>query len=641
MSIPNNITKEHLILAIKKIDEEGIPTGGKSQYYDVIVHGKTYPPKLVVSYANIFANGEELDRTSFRGGLDTPCFNLLTENGFTIQEKPGETITNDAPNIWFVTQGETFSENRGMRYLWAPKEGKDGRSRFYWENVSKVKSGDIIFNYSRGIKGISIATSDGYSAKNAYDDSTWTNEGYRVDIELHNLSQPIPRELIAENINDFNRLLNPVRNKPFNKKGSVNQGYLFEFTKEAGAYLRYLHGKNFGIPKVDNVFNSIVPNVLPVNGSLQIGFLNEIFLDVGLFYDFRLTHRFTASLLSKPFVILTGLTGSGKTKLAQAFAQFISESKDQYEIIAVGADWTNRDPLLGYPDGLDKNRYVMPESGVLQLLMRAKDDLERPYFLILDEMNLSHVERYFADFLSCIESGEPIKLHDNEEIKEVPKEIRIPKNVFVIGTVNIDETTHMFSPKVLDRAHTIEFRVDEKDMVTFFQYAQDIDLKKLEGKGADMAESFVALSKDRSVSMEVNDAIKDILLNFFRALKPLGAEFGYRSANEIRRFIAMLIKLDGSDSNEVKDQYIDYAVIQKLLPKLHGSRKKLKHPLSALAKLCLNDGAAIKDEQILKMAMDYEKEMEDINIKYPLSFEKILRMLRSAETNGYASFAEA
>ena len=116
-------------------------------------------------------------------------------------------------------------------------------------------------------------------------------------------------------------------------------------------------------------------------------------------------------------VVITGLSGSGKTKLAQAFALWICESEEQYKIIPVGADWTNREPLLGYPNALEANKYVTPENGALDLINRARLDITKPYFLILDEMNLSHVERYFADFLSTMESGGTIPLH-NIEVEE-------------------------------------------------------------------------------------------------------------------------------------------------------------------------------------------------------------------------------
>ena len=84
MALPANITKEHLIKAIEKIDKEGIPKDGDSQYYDVVYNGKKYPPKVIVSYANIFANGNEINRNAFKGGINTECFVLLQNNGFEI-----------------------------------------------------------------------------------------------------------------------------------------------------------------------------------------------------------------------------------------------------------------------------------------------------------------------------------------------------------------------------------------------------------------------------------------------------------------------------------------------------------------------------------------------------------------------------
>src|SRR5690606_19952454 len=111
---------------------------------------------------------------------------------------------------------------------------------------------------------------------------------------------------------------------------------------------------------------------------------------------------------------------------------------------------------------------VKPENGILDLLLKAKENIHKPFFIILDEMNLSHVERYFADFLSIMETGEDIILFkDFKEKNEIPAKITWPQNVFIIGTVNIDETTYMFSPKVLDRANTIEFRITAQEMEDF------------------------------------------------------------------------------------------------------------------------------------------------------------------------------
>ena len=125
--------------------------------------------------------------------------------------------------------------------------------------------------------------------------------------------------------------------------------------------------------------------------------------NAGLVYSDKLITRYVSSLATKPFVLLSGLSGSGKTKLAQSFSQWMCEDKKQYCIVPVGADWTNREPLLGYPNALNTDDYILPENGALQLIIEAnkEENQNKPYFLILDEMNLSHVERYFCRLFEC------------------------------------------------------------------------------------------------------------------------------------------------------------------------------------------------------------------------------------------------
>lgn len=220
MAFPTNIDKSHLLKAIEKIDLEGIPKDGNSQYYDVVHKDKRYPPKVIVSYANLYANNIILERNSFHGGLGSPCFKLLEKNGFEIIKK----LDNNSyePNIWFVTQGATFTPDRGMKFLWAPKEGKNNTKRFYWDNVLKVSEGDIIFNYSHGIRGISIAKSDGYNAKNSDPDSSWREDGFKVDIDFFEFDRIIDMEEINSKKSEFDLALKEVKNKPFNLKGKVN-----------------------------------------------------------------------------------------------------------------------------------------------------------------------------------------------------------------------------------------------------------------------------------------------------------------------------------------------------------------------------------------------------------------------------------
>ena len=370
--------------------------------------------------------------------------------------------------------------------------------------------------------------------------------------------------------------------------------------------------------------------------------------EAGLVFSNQLIQRFVASLCTKPFVICSGLSGSGKTKLAQAFVQWISVDDSQYVIVPVGADWTNREPLLGYPNALDKEEYVSPENGVLDLMIRAKQNIEnqeeptKPYFLILDEMNLSHVERYFADFLSTMESGDAIPLHKiqpepTKDLITVPQTLKLPKNLFIIGTVNIDETTYMFSPKVLDRANTIEFRLTEKDLADFIASDKKLDMDLLKAQGANMSDGFMGMALKES-DKNLKPSEKD-LKQFFSELKKSGAEFGYRTASEIGRLMFMLKEL-----GESGDNLLDIAIMQKLLPKLHGSRNKLTKVLPLLGGFCLTDNSKIKEDYLDKFVSNNLTEVElkaDTNIKYKISFEKICRMYKNAVENGFASYAEA
>ncbi len=346
------------------------------------------------------------------------------------------------------------------------------------------------------------------------------------------------------------------------------------------------------------------------------------FESAGLILRKAIVQRFIASLLAKRFLILTGLSGSGKTKLAHAFAAWISGAEDQYRLVAVGADWTTNENVLGYQDALQAGIYRKPSNGALDVILRAENDLTRPYFLILDEMNLSHVERYFADILSAVESGEEIALHSStENLKAseddpltVPPKIRLPENLFIIGTVNVDETTYMFSPKVLDRANVIEFRATADDIAAFLEAPSKVDMEALATKGAAFGSAFVAEAKtDAQLEVATAADLKVRLTEIFGALAPIGAEFGFRTAYEITRFTHFHAKLTG-EGWQFKDA-LDAQVLQKLLPKLHGSERRLGPVLKALEAFCTTH------------------ECDD-------SLKKIRRM-QDRLKDGFTSFAEA
>ena len=405
----------------------------------------------------------------------------------------------------------------------------------------------------------------------------------------------------------------------------------YSIYEENGSY--FFSDKTQGKIKIDQV-------------AFDISSFQNACKNAGLVYTDKLITRFVSSLLTKPFVILTGLSGSGKTKLAQAYVQWLCEDKTQYCIVPVGADWTNREPLLGYVNALNNKEYILPENGALQLLIRANKNQEKPYFLILDEMNLSHIERYFADFLSVMESKDKFKLHSSEsnlnltdgdkfeKSIEVPNVLDWPKNLFVVGTVNIDETTYMFSPKVLDRANVIEFRINETEMDSYLNEAKDVTA--LNGEGKSMGESFVTIATEKAKAN--SDTLKTTLNNFFSTLQEVGAEFGYRTASEIQTLFGQ-IDVVNPDFSEKENEKIDIAIMQKLLPKLHGSRSKLTPILKTLATLCYQNNEDFTLEQKDKV---FETVKEDTRtVQNPISLEKITRMYHNVIANGFTSYAEA
>ena len=347
--------------------------------------------------------------------------------------------------------------------------------------------------------------------------------------------------------------------------------------------------------------------------------LENAFSEAGLLLDPVAIRRFSVSLLSKKFCILTGLAGSGKTKIAEAFAMWLCASPDQYRIVAVGADWTSNENLLGYADALQTGVYRPPVNGALELILRAHADTTNPYFLILDEMNLSHVERYFADFLSAMESSNaPLSLHGvaaglqaggvgGAGGVEVPSSVALPDNLFIIGTVNVDETTYMFSPKVLDRANVIEFRATAAQMGAFLDDPAGIDLDGLASQGAGFATAFVARAQadaDISALVDTQGAavapkLKADLLQVFDALVGVGAEFGFRTAKEIARFMVIHKELSGLDW-QYKDA-LDAQVVQKLMPKLHGSARKLDAVLKALDTFATQHALVLTGEKVKRM----------------------------------------
>ncbi|SCG85417.1 MrcB family domain-containing protein [Methanobacterium congolense] len=362
----------------------------------------------------------------------------------------------------------------------------------------------------------------------------------------------------------------------------------------------------------------------------------EFLVESGYFFDPKIVENFLLSLKVKPFVILTGNSGTGKTKLAQLFARY---QLSNYNIVPVGANWTENRHLLGFYNIITKN---YQETTALTLITEASKNSQIPHFLILDEMNLSHVERYFADFLSSMESQEAIPLHSNED-NNVPNELKIPGNLLVVGTVNVDETTYMFSPKVLDRANTIEFSTSpaksymlndygEYQLTGNSEYLED-PLSNLEIRDCKLSQLKEELE---DVKIEGGDYLWDVLAdevnNFQEVLGKAGFDFGFRVIDEILRFMYVAWIYEGRP--EIWDnwmRYFDAQIKQKMLPKLHGSQRVLENVLMELFELCYTEAVEPSPRYFGDLKSDK-------NVKYLSSALKIQEMDKVLYEQRYVSF---
>ncbi|WP_270922669.1 McrB family protein [Pseudomonas aeruginosa] len=268
--------------------------------------------------------------------------------------------------------------------------------------------------------------------------------------------------------------------------------------------------------------------------------------DPALQFPKELIGQLDAGLWSHPrrhFAVLTGLSGAGKTQLARGYARSLWQNSDALQdgllIVPVQPGWHDPASLLGYVNPLDNDTYVRTKA--LDFLLRASANPSRPYTLVLDEMNLSHPEQYLAPLLSAMETGDDIELHAQDaEVNGVPCSIPYPANLVLIGTVNMDETTHGLSDKVLDRASVIEF--------------WDIDVDEFPGW------------EKSSLQEERLQEVRHLMKSLMQALRPVRLHFGWRTLHDV---IGYLQEAERGGVIEFS-RALDQAIYTKILPKLRG-----------------------------------------------------------------------
>ena len=358
---------------------------------------------------------------------------------------------------------------------------------------------------------------------------------------------------------------------------------------------------------------------------------------------------YLTAIKSKPFLLLAGVSGTGKSRIVRELAracweagseEYKAQKPKNFEMVQVKPNWHDSGELIGYVSRVSgKAEFVAGDF--LKFVAKAWEDLETPYFLCLDEMNLAPVEQYFAEYLSVVESRkrnddgmvvtDPILKKANEEWyyiltasltsdevirKQFNEEgISLPQNLIVIGTVNMDETTFSFSRKVLDRAMTIE--MNEVDLYGGLTGRHE-EIGKIGNN------ELVGTAVEGVDVYGENKDVCDIAIGYLSKLNEIleGTPFkvAYRTRNEFLLYVVNnLPYCKDKEGKELPEGYViaralDEITSMKILSRIEGDDTKVKESLLDKLMNAIKDGLseiAGEENPVESVSIAKLKEMKD------------------------------
>lgn len=319
-----------------------------------------------------------------------------------------------------------------------------------------------------------------------------------------------------------------------------------------------------GLSKIDEKYSGFEVESVPTDDitleDLATKFRNYLAKEEHLYFDIETIRIFLASLGTSHFMILEGLSGTGKSSLPRFFAKFINA---KVTFIPVQATWRDKSSLLGYFNDFSR---IYNETDFLLSLYEAGYNPDQINIFVLDEMNISRVEYYFADFLSVLEyPSDEWKIRIMQlpygfvsPTKLIDGNLQVTPNSFFIGTANKDDSTFSIADKVYDRSITVDFQTKNEP----FSVKEEVEPIHLSYS------KLSSLFKDAS-AIEENHLTKEDLQKFNSVTDYIYEEFdvafGNRILNQIETIVPLYIALGGK-----KEEILDFMLTRKVLCKLEG-----------------------------------------------------------------------
>ncbi|MCP4886912.1 MAG: AAA domain-containing protein [Planctomycetaceae bacterium] len=572
---------------------------------------------------------------------------------------PTAQVGNDMPNYWLLAPGEggvlwdrwqadgvatigwrevgdlsTFADVQSLAErvsVACPDSGSKKVARMLWQFYRTMKPGDVVFA-KRGRSGV-------YG---------W---GEVIgDYEYHEQRTPHPyvRSIEWKNVEEVNMpttLLLPMQTLT---QMDTNHQFLCEMRRQYDGVpgLEDLDCEEEEIEVVDTEAIELPPETDLADSTDRL--IEAIEAEGYVFQPWQIATYITA-LRTKPFVILAGVSGTGKSKLPALVAKLTTGKIDR---ISVRPDWTDSSDVLGYVDLQDQFR----PGVVLKSARSASSDPQRYHVCLLDEMNLARVEHYFAEALSAMEDRRKVASGGFETSKLIAQalpstylawqEQTMPANFSIVGTVNMDESSHSFSRKVLDRAFTLE--LSEVDL--------DLDRPTPTPDSSEPvywppafwfcgATRLAECNQSLPAFRENAERATTLLQKANKCLVHSQLQVGYRTRDEIVLFLLNANDLPSAFRTHSGSQVdpLDLAMMMKVLPRLVGGSISIRRTMLGLIGLAMNDqplGANDDSAVETVMAAWNEADRPDSieNAKYPRTAARLCLMWERLIDEGYTSF---